>query len=74
LFDAGGNPVGDADLEPCGLFETILTDVPEGDYTISAKLVNNLSSVTTVSTSPIVTVVDGQTSTQAFDFPSSSFK
>ncbi|HEX3776722.1 MAG TPA: hypothetical protein VHV51_19755 [Polyangiaceae bacterium] len=73
LYDADGNPMGDPDNEPCGLFETFLTDIPAGDYEIGAQMVNNVGPVSTMIPPVAITVVDGQTTTQDFDFPTSSF-
>jgi T-Q ester bond containing domain len=74
LYDADGTTaVGDPILASCVAFETSITNLPPGSYTLSAQLVNDTGSVSSLIPPQPVTVTSGASAPEAFDFPSDSF-
>lgn len=74
LYQADGVTPYSSPVElSCVAFQGTLTSIAPGSYTIGAQLVNTTRSVTTAIPPVAITVTDGGTATQSFDFPSSSF-
>jgi hypothetical protein len=74
VYDADGvTAIGDPILAPCVAFMTTISNLPPGDYTISAQMVNDVSPVSTVIPPQPVTVTANVSTPQDFDFPTNSF-
>jgi len=74
LYAADGvTPMGAPFIDPCTAFQATITNLAPGSYELSAQLVNSVMSVSTMIPPQPITVTDGGTATQAFDFPANSF-
>ncbi len=74
LFDATGAPVGDAETADCEAFSATITNLPAGNYSLTAQLFDaSGAAVTTLASTDGITIAAGQPQTQAVNFSASSF-